>query len=199
MQQVAVCELDCQQNNEQPLHKRLRESAGERNRMAYSLQRRACPIRHSLFTVQRQLEKGMLSYCIDAVVQTKSQIQNTSHVSRRSRMCFLEETYHVPCGHWGSKINRFPCSRAIGHNGLRQGCWNANVDGVVRLDTECIACHRRQARTSQDSAWNPLSDISSGAWRQINERMYRRRLGFQEYYPWMLRREVGNRERRRYG
>lgn len=83
-------------------------------------------------------------------------------------MCILEETYHVACGHWGSRINSHPCSRAIGRAGLTKGCWDSMPEGVVRVNTKCVACTRIQIGISTNPQWGPFEDISAGAWREIN-------------------------------
>ena len=54
-------------------------------------------------------------------------------------MCYLESVYHESCGHWGKNINSAPCIRAEGP-GLSQGCWEARLNGVVRVRTKCLAC-----------------------------------------------------------
>lgn len=102
--------------------------------------------------------------------------------SQGSEMCILEETYHVACGHWGSRTNSHPCSRAIGRVGLTKGCWDSMPEGVVRVNTKCIACTRVQDGTSTNPGWSPFEDISTGAWREINGRR-RRRPAPQARYP----------------
>ena len=54
-------------------------------------------------------------------------------------MCRLESVYHAPCGHWGKDRNSAPCVRAEGA-GLSQGCWEAQLNGLVRVETRCPAC-----------------------------------------------------------
>lgn len=112
-------------------------------------------------------------------------------------MCVLESMFHVPCGHWGGKLNSLPCARAKGSIGLTQGCWDANAEGVVRLDTMCASCRRAQYKKAENPRWSPLGDISVGAWRHINQRSSQGSIGSQENRSWAPQPEIGPLERRR--
>jgi len=74
-------------------------------------------------------------------------------------MCYLEETYHTPCGHWGPRQNREPCASAMHHGNLTNGCWNSKVDGVNRVAKQCRRCvytHRiRLGPLQVDRGCNP--------------------------------------------
>lgn len=112
-------------------------------------------------------------------------------------MCVLEDAYHARCGHWGGKVNSLPCARAKGGTGLKQGCWDANVEGVLRLDSMCVSCRRLQKNKAENPRWGPLVDISAGAWRHINQRPHEESIGSQEYRSWAPQPQIGPLERRR--
>lgn len=136
-------------------------------------------------------------------------MRNEEQTSRRRKgdgaredpyMCIIEETYHAPCGHWGPRINSYPCAIALGQPGRSSGCWHGKLNGVARLDTKCIACTRVQAQRFRDPRWHPFGDISTGAWQHINESKRRRRFGFESRFPWFAQHhdEIHGVERRRW-
>jgi hypothetical protein len=73
----------------------------------------------------------------------RPKLKKREGVGGTGRMCNLESVYHEPCGHWGKNINSAPCIRAEGP-GLSQGCWEARLNGVVRVRSGCPACTRRR-------------------------------------------------------
>lgn len=109
-------------------------------------------------------------------------------------MCLVEQTFHVPCGHWGENMNTDPCARAQGNTGLRKGCWDATVEGVRRLDTMCSSCRRVQQNKAENPHWNPLANISPEAWQHIRQR---RTIGSRDHRPWLPQPEFRPLERRR--
>jgi hypothetical protein len=73
--------------------------------------------------------------------------------SQRPEMCYLDETYHAPCGHWGPRRNVSPC--AIGHTApsfLTKGCWHAEVQGCSRINSLCAACKYQDSSIFADNA-----------------------------------------------
>lgn len=68
-------------------------------------------------------------------------------------MCRLDETWHVPCGHWGPRRNVSPC--AVGHN-RQKGCLHSTIEGCSRVYTLCPSCEYRVKREGK----TPTSDIS---------------------------------------
>ncbi len=74
----------------------------------------------------------------------------------RAKMCFTQDTYHVPCGHWGPRHNGEPCAAAIFQRGLSRGCNNSRRDGIRRINSPCHACKRRQLR-SRRTLWDNIS------------------------------------------
>ena len=84
----------------------------------------------------------------------KRKRKNFANRSKRNReeeskMCWLSETYHAPCGHWGNPALSSSCAAG---SSLRSGCWNSTVQGVLRLNTLCTACrYRASIRTIEGS------------------------------------------------
>lgn len=64
-------------------------------------------------------------------------------------MCYLEETYHALCGHWGDRFNYRPCGAAHAPVGASYGCSNSQISGPRQLKTLCKNCTRRQKQPSQ--------------------------------------------------
>lgn len=59
-------------------------------------------------------------------------------------MCWLTETYHTPCGHFGLRTVETPCARGSDPSlNLKNGCWDSIVNGCTRVDTLCTACSYR--------------------------------------------------------
>ena len=77
-------------------------------------------------------------------------------------MCVLENIQYT-CGHYGGTVNSQPCARAIGSAGLTKGCWDATVEGVLRIETKCAACEKLD-----DLFWHPMKDISPEGQRDID-------------------------------
>lgn len=65
-------------------------------------------------------------------------------------MCWLTETYHAPCNHWGAKRAETPCARAD-FLGLKSGCCNSTVCGTTRVETRCPACLFRDRIAEEDA------------------------------------------------
>lgn len=55
-------------------------------------------------------------------------------------MCYLRETYHSYCNHWGFKKNISPCAVSLTQPGLSRGCWYSRMDGIENVRSECTAC-----------------------------------------------------------
>lgn len=74
---------------------------------------------------------------------------------RSFAMCYLEETYHAPCGHWGRRRNASPCPLVTHHKNISDGCWNSQVDGVRRVPEHCSLCLHQQNKR-QGEEWTQL-------------------------------------------
>ena len=140
--------------------------------------------------------------------------KNTIHVSRSNncksartighnraacqnrKMCYLEETFHVICGHWGAKRNVSPCAIAHEIKGFSKGCWNAKTIGAARMNTRCASCHRMETVKSQ-RAWESHKDGQAEARMLLKMRYYSRRLAFRKDYPWLPRPDPMGLERSR--
>jgi hypothetical protein len=67
--------------------------------------------------------------------------------SKQKGMCRLDETWHVPCGHWGVRRNVSPC--AIGMTNRRYrliGCLHSTTEGCSRVPELCPSCKYRKMR-----------------------------------------------------
>jgi len=64
-------------------------------------------------------------------------------------MCYLEETYHTLCRHWGDRFNYHPCGAAHAPVGASYGCSNSQINGPRQVKTLCKNCARRQKHPSQ--------------------------------------------------
>lgn len=79
-------------------------------------------------------------------------------------MCWLTETYHNPCGHWGKRqiATSCPCASSK-HGELQSGCWNSTVQGVQHLEEPCPSCRYRESiSVAQDSRASTVGGSSSG-------------------------------------
>lgn len=135
---------------------------------------------HSLLTCELDIDSG-----------------STYQPQNQSTMCYLEDTYHTPCGHWGLKRNYMPCAAAQSHEGLTQGCWNSTTDGTATLSTRCPNCLRKPVEEDGQTHWKPFKDISDDALRILNDLIQQRRLAPQKGYPWSARLSLMGMDRRR--
>lgn len=71
----------------------------------------------------------------------------TSMSTTFSIMCWLTETFHTTCSHWGKRLVQTPCAR--GENSAT-GCWDNTISGVLRLQVLCPAC-RHDRRISEST------------------------------------------------
>ena len=109
------------------------------------------------------------------------------------QMCILEETYHVPCGHFGAKRNIRACPAAHGGHKSSRGCWYSETSGMARVPIRCPTCLRCESRSGLD----PFDDLSQASRRAITHKRHASRFGFQPYYPWFRVGIFGTAERRR--
>ena len=84
-------------------------------------------------------------------------------------MCYLQDTYHSPCNHWGEPRNYAPCAAGMDLKNTRHGCHNARKIGVTNLETNCRNCRNATVQNMEASArigdWNaqnPLRGIGNG-------------------------------------
>lgn len=65
-------------------------------------------------------------------------------------MCRRDDTYHVPCGHWGDKTNSSPCAVGLSNTTLlKLGCHNSVTEGCIRVDVLCRGCKFKQEERSK--------------------------------------------------
>jgi hypothetical protein len=112
-------------------------------------------------------------------------------------MCIIGDSYHVRCGHYGSKINSWPCVRARGQAGLTKGCWDSHLEGIFRLDSKCAICVRIEEQETRNPRYTPFLSISPGAFDESSQRRRRSKFGFQSDFPWTSQADSRNLGRRR--
>lgn len=63
-------------------------------------------------------------------------------------MCYLAETWHIPCSHWGNKFVESRCAAGMLDGYESRGCLFSNTNGCVRVNWSCSACVFRVRRNS---------------------------------------------------
>lgn len=60
-------------------------------------------------------------------------------------MCYLDDTFHTLCGHWGPKTVSSKCPGGeTDSSSPETGCWNSQVTGSRNVDRLCPACAYRE-------------------------------------------------------
>lgn len=88
-------------------------------------------------------------------------------------MCRLDESWHVPCGHWGPRRNVSPCANGqVGQIIRIKGCIHSTTEGCSRVNTLCPSCkylRKREGKTTPDDT-SPQSEQSEHSQKSQNSR-----------------------------
>jgi hypothetical protein len=76
-------------------------------------------------------------------------------VLRERNMCYLAETWHIPCSHWGSRTVESRCAVGMLAGYEARGCLFSNTNGCVRVNWSCSACMFRVRRSSIQDGGEP--------------------------------------------
>ena len=121
-------------------------------------------------------------------------------IPRRPNMCYMEETFHAVCRHWGERYNYAPCGAGHATKGAPYGCSNTQINGTRRVNTRCRACVSKSiAEQNKFRVCLPslaLPGLSQEANRQFRSLCHARRLGYQHEFPTFHTRFVGIERRR---
>jgi hypothetical protein len=72
-------------------------------------------------------------------------------------MCHLDESWHVPCRHWGPRRNVSPCANGQVDQKVRiKGCLHSTTEGCSRVYALCPSCEYLGKREEKP----PPSDTS---------------------------------------
>lgn len=111
-----------------------------------------CPVRTHMNST-----KGAIHISIPGMMQ---KLRISKRIStKQNRMCRLDETWHVPCQHWGPRRNVSPC--AVGLSSpifLVQGCLDSTTEGCSRVHTPCPPCRFRKKREERTSTKNTAQE-----------------------------------------
>ncbi|KZF18962.1 hypothetical protein L228DRAFT_51528 [Xylona heveae TC161] len=103
-----------------------------------------------LFSVQKYPSRAKGLYVHQNILEeacvriTGIDHQPEIYSSANPKMCHLEHTFHLPCGHWGKNKNVQPCIRAQTAEGLTQGCWDSQSLGTNNSQGLCPDCKLRE-------------------------------------------------------
>jgi hypothetical protein len=99
-------------------------------------------------------------------------------------MCYLAETWHVPCSHWGNKTVESRCAAGMLEGYESRGCLFSNTIGCVRVNWSCSACMFRVRRDSvQDGELDPAKQVKDSGIQGITLHEVSEWVG-----DWLLRR-----------
>ncbi|KAH9220837.1 hypothetical protein DL95DRAFT_478124 [Leptodontidium sp. 2 PMI_412] len=62
-------------------------------------------------------------------------------------MCWLTESWHINCSHWGPRQVETACARGEA-TGSVTGCWENTITGVSELPVLCPSCRYRAEMTT---------------------------------------------------
>lgn len=109
----------------------------------------------------------MSRHCRYSVKVNISGINRFLQDSNSLKMCWVENQFHLECGHWGRVCNTQPCIRAIGS----APCSDKQPLGVMNVQGKCPICRYRE----QSGGWIPLENVSNTRVQGIGEQSPRRR------------------------
>ena len=101
------------------------------------------------------------------IIVTQMHHQQSSSSNLLCTMCYVEDVFHVKCGHWGRR--RFvgePCVRSRTVKGKPTGCFEVEVVGMSNCNQVCWLCKRLQAPSS--SSTTVVSFITSTSTNSLN-------------------------------
>jgi hypothetical protein len=79
-------------------------------------------------------------------------------------MCRMDESWHVPCGHWGPRRNVSPCANGRVDQKIRvKGCLHSTIEGCSRVYKLCPSCEYRGKREGN----SPPSDTSKQSHKSL--------------------------------